>query len=97
METMVAKKPAVGLPISLSRQGYECGFVHRDRIPWAKIGMSSGNTWGNRVLPQCLRYCPSHVLPEQRILDLQGHTTMVDTSGTRLPQPQHTGKGSEQH
>src|SRR6266567_1074356 len=96
METMVAKKPQADLLISLPRRGYEYRFAHRDRLPGAKIGMSSGNTWGTRVLHLCLRYCPSHVLPEQGILDLQGRTLVVDTSGTRLPQPQNTGKGSEQ-
>src|SRR5438552_19201800 len=96
METMVAKKPPADLLISLPRCGYEYRFGHRARLPGAKIGMSSGSTWGNRVLHLCLRYCPSHRLPEQGIVDLQGRTLVVGTSGTRLTRPQNTGKGTEQ-
>src|SRR6266566_1915963 len=64
METMVAKRLAAGLPNSLPRRGYKFRSVHWGRIPGAKIGMSSGNTWGNRVLHLCLRHCLRHVLPE---------------------------------
>ena len=65
MEMMAAKKLAADLPISLPRQGYEYRSVHWGRLPGAKIGMSSGNTWDNRVLHLYLRHCLRYVLREE--------------------------------
>ena len=58
------KEASSRLPLSLPRQGYEYRSVHWGRRPWAKIGMSCGNTWDNRVLHLCLKRCLRHVLLE---------------------------------
>ena len=58
------KEASSRLADQLAQAGLRVQICPSGRLPGAKIGMSSGSTWGNRALHLCLRHCLRHVLPE---------------------------------